>query len=659
MSRAGTDLRCTHALVLLLTALVLIGDAASAHAQGLRAPEASGPATPDHVDLMLKWRHQFQFAGVYMADEEGHFQRHGLVVTLHERQPGIDPVSEVLAGRMHYGISSASRLLLAHARGEPVVVLGVIFQHSPIVLLSLDPTLRTPADMAGKRVAMAEDDAELRALLQREGIDLTAFTKVPHPLGIDDLEAGTIDALTGYLGNEPFALAQRGRRVSVINPVDYGVRFYGDVLFTRRDEWTRHRERALRLRQAVFAGWDTALADPARTIERLAHRFPTGKTREALHYEADVLRGLTHPDAVPIGHSSNYRWREMQEHLAAAGMVDAKLSLTALLEPVDDEAAAREGRLMQWAISVLLGAGVLGLAHILSLRLAVRRAASDLQRSHDALAELNRDLEQRIAARTRELAEERDLANALRASRDQQLTQVTHELHSPLHAILGNIGLLIDDDEALSPTARRTLLQKIRRQAHRLLGLVDHLLTSANLEAGTLAIQRETLDLGGALGQVLAGMAEQDPDRVARVDVMSPAAPVTCLGDPHRLAQALQALIDNALRYSPPTSRVAITIGGDDAGEVWVDVADRGPGVPENERARIFERFGQGAAARQRAGGAGLGLSIARGVAELHGGTLRHADRDEGGAHFRLTLPATPQPPRPSGAGTPPPTGLA
>src|SRR5262250_1106478 len=130
------------------------------------ADKSSGNAAP--VRLQLKWRHQFQFAGFYAALEKGYYKEAGFDVTIIPATAGIDPVETVLKGGADFGIAS-SELVLRYAKGDPVVVLASVFQHSPLTLfVRRDAGIDTVHHLAGHRVALAPWETEIFAYLQRE-----------------------------------------------------------------------------------------------------------------------------------------------------------------------------------------------------------------------------------------------------------------------------------------------------------------------------------------------------------------------------------------------------------------------------------------------------------------------------------------------------------
>jgi len=122
---------------------------------------ASPSHAADAVTLQLKWTHAFQFAGYYAAIEQGYYKDAGLDVTLLEATPGVDPVQQVLKGNAQFGVGTSS-LLLSRQEGAPVVVLGVIFQHSPLVLVARQTQpVQSVHDLQGKRVMIEPHSDEL------------------------------------------------------------------------------------------------------------------------------------------------------------------------------------------------------------------------------------------------------------------------------------------------------------------------------------------------------------------------------------------------------------------------------------------------------------------------------------------------------------------
>ena len=226
-------------------------------------------------------------------------------------------------------------------------------------------------------------------------------------------------------------------------------------------------------------------------------------------------------------------------------------------------------------------------------------------------------------------------AEALRRSdaiKTAILRAVSHDLRSPLTAILAATEGLEHESLELEEADRAALLTTIEVEAKRLDRLVANLLDLSRLELGAAEPKPELWTLDGLVGQALAELGS----RAARVEVSLPVDLPPVEVDGAQIEHVLVNLLDNALEFSAPTDPVELH-GEQHDGDVVVRVVDQGPGLSDGELERIFEPFEQG---RAQSRGTGLGLAIARGFAEANGARLQ-AERDrEGGASFVLTVPA-------------------
>jgi diguanylate cyclase (GGDEF)-like protein len=350
---------------------------------------AAGPTRLDEIDLQLRWHHQFQFAGYYAALEQGYYRAAGLDVRIHEGAPGRTPVGEVLAGRAQYGEAN-SELLYQRLKGEPLVALAAVFQHSPSVLLArADSRIRSPQDLAGKRVMIIGDvtDADLIAMLQNEGVDLNRVNMIPSSYQIHDLVDGKVDAFNSYLTNEPYYLRQHGVEYTVLDPRRYGIDFYSDILFTTEQEVHDHPERVHAFRQASLRGWEYAMAHPEEIIDLLQRKYGVTKTRDHLAYEASSMRQLIQPDLVQIGHMNPGRWQHMADTLVKIGMLQPGYSLDGFLYDTDRTAELTE--LKRITALSLAAAAVLGVL-VAVFAVLYRRLRREIHRREAAEAEIRR-----------------------------------------------------------------------------------------------------------------------------------------------------------------------------------------------------------------------------------------------------------------------------
>ena len=216
-------------------------------------------------------------------------------------------------------------------------------------------------------------------------------------------------------------------------------------------------------------------------------------------------------------------------------------------------------------------------------------------------------------------------ASAANELRTAILSAVSHDLRTPISAIKASVSSLLQDDIEWTPEARREFLDTIDEETDRLNGLVGNLLDMSRLQAGALEITPTPVGLEEVLPAALhsLGLAE------GAVEVDVPESLPRVLADRGLLERALANVIQNAVRYSPAGLRARITAGVVD-GLVDVRIVDRGPGVPADERERLFKPF-------QRLGdsghdnGVGLGLAVAKGFVESMGGEIEIEDTPGGG----------------------------
>lgn len=222
--------------------------------------------------------------------------------------------------------------------------------------------------------------------------------------------------------------------------------------------------------------------------------------------------------------------------------------------------------------------------------------------------------------------------------RKDLIANVSHELRTPLSALQARLENLVDGVEPADPDILRTMLA----QTERLGRLVSQLMDLSRLESGALPLHRQRFPLIELLDQAADESRLSHPDVDVRVAV-EPAG-LEIEADPERLHQVLANLLENAARHTPPGAPIEIVgreiVGRENGGCVVMEIADHGPGIPDGDRARIFERFYRADASRVADGsGAGLGLSIARWIVDLHHGTIRAETREPSGCRMVIELP--------------------
>ncbi len=219
----------------------------------------------------------------------------------------------------------------------------------------------------------------------------------------------------------------------------------------------------------------------------------------------------------------------------------------------------------------------------------------------------------------------------------QLLSTVSHELRTPLSSIKGFTTSLLREDVTWDQKTQRDFLEIIDAESDRLAELISNLLDMSRIDAGTLAMEQEEVRMGTLLREAIEAAKVQAPKHVFALDI-PPRLPLVS-ADPRRIRQVLRNLLENAVKYSSPGSKVAVAVDFDRQ-SVTISVADEGTGIPEEYQERIFERFFQvDSASTRRVGGSGLGLAISRSIVEAHGGRIWVESEPGNGSTFFFTLP--------------------
>ncbi len=293
--------------------------------------------------------------------------------------------------------------------------------------------------------------------------------------------------------------------------------------------------------------------------------------------------------------------------------------------------------------SLAVVGGVSAIAAVLMVQFLARGMTSPLREMASAAKAMSRgDYSRRVTASSKdevgELAKSfnvmaAELAEVDRMRRDL-IANVSHELRTPISALQAVLENLIDEVEAPDPNVLRTMLLQVQRLGR----LVGQLLDLSRLESGAVPLQRMEFSVREVLELAVDESRLNARTVNLAVDVQPP--DLRADGDPERVHQVVANLLENAVRHSPEDGNVFVSAKKDKS-QVTIEVTDQGPGIPEEEAARVFERFYRSDAARSSSeGGTGLGLAIARWIVDLHGGEIRAERAEPQGCRMVVMLPA-------------------
>ena len=343
-----------------------------------------------------------------------------------------------------------------------------------------------------------------------------------------------------------------------------------------------------------------------------------------------AVSGAGAEEVLPPGSARPIRGTLLEE-LLRSGRAVYRRDMGAAEYPEEEE-FLELGLRSRFATPLLLGARPIGM---LSL---VRREPEAFSPEEMELVELLGRLVASAVQNIRAYEAERKTVEELRrlsALRADFVSLVSHELRTPMAAVIGSARTLQQRWRELTADQRESFLELIAAETGRLATLISDVLDTSRIDAGTFTFRFSDVDLAELVRDSVAS-AEVGSDEVGlRAEVRDPLPVVR--GDPERLRQVLMNLIENAIKYSPAGDQVDVHAYAE-AARVRVDVRDRGPGIAREDQRLIFEKFGRVTSGNTRPG-TGLGLFIARSIAEAHGGTLEVSSAPEHGAVFTLDLP--------------------
>lgn len=279
-----------------------------------------------HVKLQLKYKHQFQFAGYYAAFND-FYKKAGFNVEIIEgSQKQDDPLENVLSGEIDYGIGDVE-IIEARMLGKPIMVIAAIFQNSHHILLTKkNNNIRKPSDLIGKKVMINPNHVgmfQLISIFFRESIDIGTIDIIRDRWSIRALTEDSVAVLSAYISQQPYELEKKfGFEPYSIKTEDYGVNFYGDMLFTSEENAINNREEVLRFRQATIDGWDYAFSHEDEIIDYILNNTNVaqrGITYEQLKYEAKQIKDVIVYGYITLGNINPGRIESI-----AKTIIDAK-----------------------------------------------------------------------------------------------------------------------------------------------------------------------------------------------------------------------------------------------------------------------------------------------------------------------------------------------
>jgi signal transduction histidine kinase len=268
--------------------------------------------------------------------------------------------------------------------------------------------------------------------------------------------------------------------------------------------------------------------------------------------------------------------------------------------------------------------------------------AEEFNKMTENLRQAYAGLEQKVAARTQELAVANERLKELDHLKSDFVAKVSHELRTPLTAIKGALDLVLREVPGPLNEKQTHYLTRVRSNTQHLAGLINDLLDLSKIEEGKVELKATRVSVGGLMHEVVETVKPMAAEKPVLLEVKVPEPSVLVWADRDKITQVLMNLIGNAIKFTPSDGMVGVSAASDGMGWVRVSICDTGPGIPTSEQEKIFEKFYQVA---QNGGpkpkGTGLGLAISKALVELHGGKIWIDSEINHGSTFSFTLPVS------------------
>ena len=291
-------------------------------------------ANKEQITLQLQWKHQFQFAGYYMAKEKGFYDDFNLDVKFLEFQLGTNILEKVLNNKAYYATGRAS-LINERSHGKKVVLLASILQSSPLALVTKKSSnINTISDFKNKRFMITNNEAEtsIFPLLLSNKISRNDLKLNIGSNKLDNFIKNKTDIITIYTSNQEYALRKKGIEYNIFHPKDFDFDFYDDILFTSELEATKHKQRTSNFTNASIRGWEYAFDNIEETVELILKKYNSQKkTKDELLYEAQTLKKLAYRNTKYLGNINKNKIQRIYDIYHVMGLTTNSIDLDSFI----------------------------------------------------------------------------------------------------------------------------------------------------------------------------------------------------------------------------------------------------------------------------------------------------------------------------------------
>jgi NitT/TauT family transport system substrate-binding protein len=278
--------------------------------------------TPDEVRLQLKWLHQAQFAGFYVAQEKGYYAKEDIRIVFLEGGQDIDISERVVSGKADFGVLTPEFILRKRSEGAPLIAIGAIYRRSAVVFAAMTHSgIVRPSDFIGRTVATGDPsgsqkdfDLQFHAMMKKLGLIVSKVNVVPYDPRYTGFLDGTVDVTPCYSTGGLINLRQKGLKLNLIRPSDYGIHFYSDSLATTDRLISEKPDLVTRFLRASIRGWQDAIEDSRQAVT-VTLKYTQLKDADLQTAMMDSMLPLVHTGEDQIGWMKAEVWQGMYQIL--------------------------------------------------------------------------------------------------------------------------------------------------------------------------------------------------------------------------------------------------------------------------------------------------------------------------------------------------------
>ena len=586
------------------------------------------------VVLQLKWKHQFQFAGYYAALEKGFYAQVGLDVEIREAEPVKSFINEVTSGNANFGIANVE-LIGHYIKGDPVVILASIFQHSPAIFIVKESSdIFNPHDLIGKSIMLETDERgfELLSMLYSEGVKSGQVKIVDHTHSINDFLTNKIDALSAYITNEPFFLESYGIPYRIISPKTYGVDFYSDCLFTTRDEVRKNPERVRNFVEASLRGWEYALNNKEEMAALIISKYSHTKSYQQLIYEANAIHKLINPELVEIGHTNRGRWESMANFLYQYGFIQKPEKIDGFFYSAEVDYRYNWKKIFRIGFIIIFFISLFILISYLRAKKLIDKRTKDFQLLVKKLEEQN----SHISSINDELIKARETAEESLKDKSTFFAGLISELKSPVDLMLQASNKL--KSEKLKSEEKVLLHNTIEEAARILNNFTKDIVSVFSIDTSKEKISYYEVNPQYFLKEfkeICPYRTGCEPNQVL-IDDVDPKLSINILIDQEKIFRILEILVSNSLKHTKGVS-IELGVGQLDVDTLTFWVKDSGIGLYPKQVEQFNLFFSD--PNKSFIKGVGYGLTLVKALTNLLEGSVWVTSNGSKGTTFFFKIP--------------------